>query len=247
MAYTKTDWACGDKITAEKLNKIEQGIVDAQNGYECTTTRTVFFENTGVTVEVSSGDDRASVLLGSQFLDADSIVLTVNGVEYEYDKVVKTGLSGSYNAYGKDDANPFWLESDFSDETPRLDFYVRQSGTYNIKIETVEESATTTPCFEKAVESVVGGASGALIVKYDHDSDGQQYYDKTWQQVKDAFDAGLPIYLHLEGVSSDTRQYFDHLSFKSGSLAVTFDDFSGGNTQLLAENVNGFLYKSSIS
>lgn len=29
MAYTKTNWVTGDVVTSEKLNKIEQGIVDA--------------------------------------------------------------------------------------------------------------------------------------------------------------------------------------------------------------------------
>lgn len=29
MAYTKTNWQTGDIVTSEKLNKIEQGIVDA--------------------------------------------------------------------------------------------------------------------------------------------------------------------------------------------------------------------------
>ena len=29
MAYTPTTWAAGDKVTAEKLNNIEQGIVNA--------------------------------------------------------------------------------------------------------------------------------------------------------------------------------------------------------------------------
>lgn len=32
MAYTKRTWSCGDKITADALNRIEQGIEDA---YEC--------------------------------------------------------------------------------------------------------------------------------------------------------------------------------------------------------------------
>ena len=29
MAYTPTEWNCGDTITAEKMNKIEQGIADS--------------------------------------------------------------------------------------------------------------------------------------------------------------------------------------------------------------------------
>lgn len=28
MAYEPTEWACGDVITSEKLNKIERGVAD---------------------------------------------------------------------------------------------------------------------------------------------------------------------------------------------------------------------------
>ena len=34
MAYTPTEWKNGDVITAEKLNKIEDGITDASSGSE---------------------------------------------------------------------------------------------------------------------------------------------------------------------------------------------------------------------
>lgn len=34
MAYTPTEWECGDTITATKMNKIEQGIADASSGGE---------------------------------------------------------------------------------------------------------------------------------------------------------------------------------------------------------------------
>ena len=29
MSYTKTEWACGDTITADKMNNIENGIEEA--------------------------------------------------------------------------------------------------------------------------------------------------------------------------------------------------------------------------
>ena len=32
MSYTPTTWECGDVVTAEKLNKIEQGIADSGGG-----------------------------------------------------------------------------------------------------------------------------------------------------------------------------------------------------------------------
>ena len=32
MAYTPTEWACGDTITAEKLNKLENGLAECCGG-----------------------------------------------------------------------------------------------------------------------------------------------------------------------------------------------------------------------
>lgn len=32
MAYTPTEWACGDTITAEKLNKLEEGLAECCGG-----------------------------------------------------------------------------------------------------------------------------------------------------------------------------------------------------------------------
>ena len=38
MAYTRTNWNVGDPITQEKMNKIEQGIVDASSMAESNKT-----------------------------------------------------------------------------------------------------------------------------------------------------------------------------------------------------------------
>ena len=40
MAYTPTNWATGDTVTATKLNKIEQGIANAGSVLVCTTINT---------------------------------------------------------------------------------------------------------------------------------------------------------------------------------------------------------------
>lgn len=57
MSYTPTSWHKGDKVTTEKLNKIEQGIVDAeQSGSDnrfiitLTPTNQDFSGNTNVTI-----------------------------------------------------------------------------------------------------------------------------------------------------------------------------------------------------
>ena len=36
MAYTPTEWSCGEAITAEKLNKLERGVEDMAESYEPT-------------------------------------------------------------------------------------------------------------------------------------------------------------------------------------------------------------------
>lgn len=40
MAYTPTVWKCGDTITAEKLNKLEQGVANSGGGSESLVVRT---------------------------------------------------------------------------------------------------------------------------------------------------------------------------------------------------------------
>ena len=37
MAYTPTDWECGQTVTAEKLNNIERGVADVNSEYTPTT------------------------------------------------------------------------------------------------------------------------------------------------------------------------------------------------------------------
>ena len=37
MAYTPTDWECGQTVTAEKLNNIERGIAEVNSAYNPTT------------------------------------------------------------------------------------------------------------------------------------------------------------------------------------------------------------------
>jgi hypothetical protein len=218
-------------------------------GFECTATYTTLTEETVTTVADKSP---GAQLTYSQVIDADTIRVTFNGVEYVCNKhEIDVGTVEPMYAYGGvSSSGPDFSEYPFDITSARTPSGAingcdtQTAGTYTVKIEVPELVVTTTPCFEKAVKSVV---DGALIVKYDHDGDDDlQYYDKTWQQVKDAFDAGLPIYLHLDRISSATRQYFTSLNSMSGSLSAVFHDFNGGNTQLLAEDVNGFLYKSEL-
>ena len=66
---------------------------------------------------------------------------------------------------------------------------------------------------EDGIEECCSGGGSALIVKVDHIEETDDailiHYDKTYQEVKDAYDAGLPIYFDTKNddTSSFDRYY----------------------------------------
>lgn len=64
MSYNPTVWVSGDKITTEKLNKIEQGIVGLENGTGCFL---VNVSSEGV-CDKTAGQIKAAVLAGKQIV-----------------------------------------------------------------------------------------------------------------------------------------------------------------------------------
>ena len=100
------------------------------------------------------------------------------------------------------------------------------------------------------LDSFGGGGSGdsyqPLIVNYDRTEDEKIWYDKTWQQVKDAYDAGVPIYLQYDAI----RAYLMDVGFEEGIYFVHFvifealdeDSVSEKRMDLLADSADGYLY-----
>lgn len=72
MSYTPTTWANGDTITAEKMNNIEQGIVNASSGGSSVV-------NVGVTV--TSGNQEVTFTLDKTWAEINEITET-GGVAY---------------------------------------------------------------------------------------------------------------------------------------------------------------------
>lgn len=151
-------------------------------GYSCTETVTLLTDESVTTskpkdfpLEIYNG------MLSIEGINAPSIRVTFNGTSYNCKRV--DGLYGAPGVFDSKDWSqyPFSISGDGT-------FQTESAGTYSIKIETVEEVVETTPCFEKAVNSVVGGGSGGgggakpLIVKLNGDT-----LDKTWQEIYDAF------------------------------------------------------------
>lgn len=152
MAYEKQTWVCGETITADKLNHIEEGIEDccgggSDCGYECEETKTLLTEQSVTTTQPQGYPSATATLQYSVLIDAEKIIITFDGVEYELDRMGDNG----YYYYGNFEEYPFQLSSNnYGNEisTP-------SSGTHSIKIERTTSVATTTPCFEMAVKSVM--------------------------------------------------------------------------------------------
>lgn len=156
MAYEKQTWANGDVITAEKLNHIEEGIENGDNGYECTETTEQLFNETVTTVE--HGGMYGATFNYSHPINADELTVVFNGTEYVCPKIISEGDDNAY--YGGYDSSAH--DVDFTD----YPFSISSSNNGNVIVTespmtvTVSASVTsstveTTECFEKAVSKIV--------------------------------------------------------------------------------------------
>lgn len=156
MSYQKHTWQCGEAITTEKLNHMEDGIADSGGGsagYECTEELVVLTEET-VTTE-SSKIYTFGYLSYSKPIDADSLKVTFNGTEYTCPRNADGSYGASYDE-STDSADwseyPFTLYSESDGGGYVSTLYTESAGTYSIKIEAVTFNATVEPCFKSAVE-----------------------------------------------------------------------------------------------
>ena len=169
MAYDKHTWTCDEPITVERLNHIEDGIANAGGGdcgFECEEDVTLLTNETVTTTEQNGYND--AQLSYSQFIDAETIRVTFDGVEYDCPRIA---LSSSQNFYGGFNLTtetpdfsqyPFAISSYSGSESiggrgntrdvdPPQNYIISQiAGTHTVKIEIVEETITTTPCFDLA-------------------------------------------------------------------------------------------------
>lgn len=100
--------------------------------------------------------------------------------------------------------------------------------------------------FEGGSSGGGGGGAEPLIVKYDRTEDEKAWHDKTWKQVTDAFNAGVPIYLQ----ANTDRMYLTKADIEDGVHYVRFakvnpEDATRAETMLvilLADSADGYLY-----
>lgn len=145
MAYVKTTWAANDIITAAKLNKMEQGIYDGQNGWSVESTQ--LFSETVTTVAQEWGND--AQFSYNQNINSDVITVTFNGTDYECNRLDFGDFVG-YGGMTETDPDfsqyPFAIGS-YSDGYNFI--YTQSAGTYSVAVSAM--SAVVSSDFEKAV------------------------------------------------------------------------------------------------
>lgn len=140
--YTPTTWQCGDVITAEKMNKIEQGIANAGGGGG---SWTVLTEESVTTAQVPDGIN--GMLTYAEQISQDSIKVTFNGTEYECEKRIVSKPMGDQCVYGADGTDwsqyPFMIMSGPTLMGITNFLYTETAGTYTIKIEASQSGGSS--------------------------------------------------------------------------------------------------------
>lgn len=222
--FVKKTWACDDVITADDLNRLEGGVEEAleccgDKGYSC-TEEWVTLTDESVTTAIEEGDSYAiGNFAYSEPITADTIKVTFNGTEYNNVPVVmRAAPLGTIYIYG----------AQYSDELQDYDFSAypfviasgsgineldtETAGTYQVKIEALEDVIETSECFDKAVNSTSGvfyiDASQALNPTRNYQSgwhfEKQEIpnvtVNKTYAEIKEAYESGRQCVLRRNGI-----------------------------------------------
>lgn len=160
MAYEKQTWTCGEVITADKLNHMEDGIASASEGgscdcgFSCTEIYASLTEEDVTTTQPEGAPEGMyeGILQGiSEDITATSLRITFDGTQYICPRFIGEdgncyGAPFTYGEQGKEfdwSEYPFVIIYDGTINTQTV-------GTHTVKIEEIGESIETTECFEKA-------------------------------------------------------------------------------------------------
>lgn len=144
MAYTPINWQTGDTITAEKMNKMD-------NGWGVESTQ--LFSETATTETLESGFNAGSLYYRSVgIIDADIIIVTFDGVDYTCNRIdiYNEHFYGGFTPQG-----PAFTEYPFALESAAgiCTLYTQTAGTYTIAVQTPQLQTSTD--FSTAVNSCV--------------------------------------------------------------------------------------------
>lgn len=191
MAYTPTDWHCGDVIDDVKMNNIEQGITTLDEqvtnlteqidnfdlGYSCTEERTTLIEKTVTTASVQSYPEYVGSVGRLSSEATEQLYVTLDGTEYEVYADIVTVSGQEAWIYGGSidftnltvDYSEFPFALAYSPSNYGTTIFTETSGSHTVKIEGVDKQIDYSDCFEAAVEDIVssGGSTEPFIVTLD--------------------------------------------------------------------------------
>lgn len=122
MSYTPINWQNGDTITAEKMNKMD-------NGWGVSGGERTLICNETVATESQPPYGAVGTFSYSSEINEPQIIVTFDGVEY-------TCLYNiDINGYGSDDYSVFPFYIDYYDGANEI--WTSTAGSYNVKIEEV--------------------------------------------------------------------------------------------------------------
>lgn len=169
MTYTPINWQTGDTITAEKLNRCD-------NGWEVDSTQ--LFSETVTTVD--DGGVNYGSLAYALLIDAPLITVTFDGTDYTC-----SNSDGGYGAQWSETLQgydfstyPFNITS-WSDPSGAVgnDLVTDTAGSHTISVSITDLQVSAN--FAKVVSATIGGAFYPLVIG-----------TTTWSQVVDAMAAG---------------------------------------------------------
>lgn len=148
MSYTPINWKKGDLITAEKMNKMD-------NGWSLDTSVQTLFNGNATTVD--EGGMNSGVF--SAQVTAETITVTFNNTEYTVTRTEPfdgTYVYGDIGETGPDFTNyPFFIMYDYGDSAIESQLFTETSGTFALKIDGATSTLEISDNFATAVNSCV--------------------------------------------------------------------------------------------
>lgn len=178
MSYTPINWQTGDTITAEKMNKMD-------NGWSVSSGVTTLCDET-VIPDIIEDDGVYGAELSISSITAPTITVTYDNTPYQCARDVQGG-------YGDEP------DGTFSDYPFRIwdDGYIitQTGGAHTVKIEAVVTSVETSPQFAEAVANAYNSPLFQITLE-----------KTTWQEAYDAMASGKIAYYGFE-IDGSVEQY----------------------------------------
>lgn len=217
MAYTPINWQTGDTITAEKLNRCD-------NGWSVESSVSNIFTET-VTTEVDGNGNFAVFNYTDSMITINPATITFDGVQYSVPLMTHGDRSiyGTSGVSGPDFTTyPFLIMSKIFNDTPSTMIYTETAGQHTVSIGVSSTSVEVSNNFKSAVATttLVVTATTSNVVTATTSNDVTTL-DKTWQEIYDAFPN---VYV----IEDNRKRIITQIDINNGEYVVYTDDVNFG-------------------